>query len=146
MSSLHNVSWAATQNSSRDTAPSTVARRLLSEVRTSTPIEVIEMCLLSKSRGTYIGAALQLPFLLMNDGHAHAQQTVLAAAADQLQCQALPQLEGVAPLVAAMSCGLEMTASIKPYSVASSAPMKKSLSVSCTAKQACEHAAHRRVA
>ena len=31
-----------------------------------------------------------------------------------------------------MSCGREMTASIKPYSTASSAPMKKSLSVSCT--------------
>ena len=38
---------------------------------------------------------------------------------------------GDAPLVAAMSCGREITASIKPYSTASSAPMKKSLSVSC---------------
>ncbi len=35
--------------------------------------------------------------------------------------------------MAAMSCGREMTASIKPYSVASSAPIKKSLSVSCAA-------------
>ena len=34
--------------------------------------------------------------------------------------------------MAAMSCGREMTESINPYSTASSAPMKKSLSVSCT--------------
>ncbi len=52
-------------------------------------------------------------------------------------CTEVPpkQPQGEAPLVAAMSCGREMTASIKPYSVASSAPMKKSLSVSCAAME-----------
>lgn len=44
--------------------------------------------------------------------------------------------QGDAPLVALMSCGREMTASIRPYSTASSAPMKKSRSVSCAQARA----------
>ncbi len=80
-----------------------------------------------QARGSSSAKPLALSLTLYN-----ASLCCTPACTTRFSIPSLHRLQGEAPFVAAMSCGREMTASINPYSTASSAPMKKSLSVSYT--------------